>query len=273
MRRKDPWFLVSTLALILLLSLVSALVGCGSSGGGGIADIIKKLPKDAAGITFVDLAALRADDDLQDTYDEFRDQIKSDYGFLGISSSNVDRRIAGGSVTILEGDFDLEEVRDELKFNHEGGKYRGVETWLNTFADVEQIALVSRSCIVIGDDIDSLQGSIDVIKGDDDVSLSKDEDISDVADKLPSGLYVVVSAGPTNFKDCATIGISKEKKDSDTLRVTVVLLFENGDAAGNAKRDIERYYGDYLHYDNVEVDKDGRFIRVTAELDIDEITP
>jgi len=56
----------------------------------------------------------------------------------------------------------------------------------NSSADIGAIALVSANCIVIGDDVDNLQKSIDVVKGDED-SLSDDEDMLDLMGRLPPG--------------------------------------------------------------------------------------
>ena len=267
--------LTSGLTLVMLLFLVMVLPGCGSgggsdgdgngNGGGWAVDMMNNVPGDASMFTFTDVAAIRADDDLDEFYDDYKKKSESECEALGISSDDVDRMeegYSGYSFTILEGQFALDDVRRVLKDEgYQDGEYKEVQTWENSSADIEAVALVSVSCIVIGDDIDNLEDSIDVIKGDDD-SLSDDEDMSDFMGRLPAGVVVSVHTYET-YKGCEATGYSVKKKDSNTVLVTMLLLFDDEDSANDAMEDIRDEHG------NSEVTKDGRYITVNAESDIE----
>jgi len=279
MRLHNPRFLISGLALVTLLLSVAALVGCGSgndgdsnddANGGGVAiSAMKKLPKDAGGFTFIDLAATRADDDIAELYGHAVGMIESECDALGISTDDVDRVADGDTVKILEGSFDLDQVRQELEANgYEANRYKEIDTWEKSRADIEAVALVSESCIVVGSSIDRVTDCIDVIKGDAD-SLSDDEDVSEVVDRLPTGLLVAVRTGDSGVGSEA-YGWSTTKKDSSTVLMTQVILFDD-EPADDAVQGIEDVYKQGYGTDKVEVKQDGRFVTVTVELDIDDI--
>gem|GEM_PF-3111546 len=266
--------LTSALSLVLLLLLLVVLPGCGSdggsdgdgngNGGGWAVAMMNKVPGDASMFTFTDVAAMRDDDDLNELYDDYKKKSESECAALGISSDDVDRMeegYSGYAFTVLEGQFALDDVRIVLEAKgYQEGEYKKVQTWENSSADIEAVALVNATCIVIGDDIDNLEDSIDVIKGDDD-SLSDDEDMSDFMGRLPAGVVVSVHTYET-YRGCAVTGYSVKKKDSNTVLVTMLLLFDDEDSANDAMEDTRDEYG------NSEVTKDGRYITVVAESDI-----
>jgi hypothetical protein len=267
--------LTSGLSLVMLLFLLVVLPGCGSgggsdgdgsgNGGGWAVAMMNKVPRDASMFTFTDVAAMRADDDLDELYDDYKKKSESECIALGISSDDVDRMeegYSGYAFTILEGQFALDDVGRVLEDEgYQEGEYKKVKTWKNSSADIEAVALVSATCIVIGDDIDKLEDSIDVIKGDDD-SLSDDEDMSDFMGRLPAGVVVSVHTYET-YAGCEVTGYSVKKKDSSTVLVTMLLLFDDEDSANDAMEDTKD------EYSNSEVTKDGRYITVVAESDIE----
>lgn len=273
MRGRHSNSLLSGLALVMLLLLLVALPGCGGDGdsngnGGGWAEaIMNRVPRDAAKFmfTFTDFAAMRADDELSRFYDDYKKDIGSECEALGISPDSVDSASKGYSgwiFLVLDGEFDLDEVRQALKDKgYQGGEYKEVQTWGNKSADVGAIALVSADCIVIGDDVDNLQKTIDVIKGDED-SLSDDEDMLDLMGRLPPGMVVSVSTYYKTYPGCETTGYSLNKVDSDTVLVTMILLFEDEDSADDAMQAVEG------EHEDGEVTRDGKYITVNFESDI-----
>lgn len=273
MRGHNSNSLISGLALVMLLLLVVTLPGCGGDGdgdgnGGGWAEaMMNRVPRGAAKFmfTFTDFAAMRADVELREFYDDYKKEIEPECEALGISPDNVDSASKGYSgwiFLVLDGEFDLDGVRQGLEDKgYQDGEYKEVQTWGNSSADIGAIALVSANCIVIGDDVDNLQKSIDVVKGDED-SLSDDEDMLDLMGRLPPGIVVSVSTYYKTYPGCETTGYSLNKKDSDTVLVTMILLFEDEDSADDAMKDIEG------EHDNGEVTKDGRYITVNSESDL-----
>ena len=264
MRGRYFRILLCVVALVVLVPAIVAVVGC-SSGSGSVA-MMKKLPENAGGFTFVDVASMRDDDDLSDAYDQFKNEIKSSYDSLGISTSDVDRMILGESVVILEGQFDLEDVSDELEDNdYDDDKYKDVDT----FEGVMSVALVSEDCIVVGSSMDSVKDCIAVIKGDSD-SLRQDEDISAVVDRVPGGIMVSASKSKY-YLDCTAGAYSVAKEDSDTVRVTAVFRFTSESAADDAGSTIKDDWESRDYYSNVGVTVDGEYVKATADVDIEDI--
>jgi hypothetical protein len=279
MRLHNPRFLISGLALVTLLLSVAALVGCGSwndgdsdddANGGGVAiSAMKKLPKDAGGFTFIDLAATRADDDIAELYDHAVGMIESECDALGISTDDVDRVADGDTVKILEGSFDLDQVRQELEANgYEADRYKEIDTWEKSHADIEAVALVSESCIVVGSSMDRVKDCIDVIKGNAD-SLGDDKEVSEIVGRLPTALWVDVRADDSGM-GFEAYGWSAAKKDSSTVLVTHVFLFDDEPASDVVEGIVDAYKQGYKT-DKVEAKQDGRFVTVTVEQDIDDM--
>lgn len=283
-------YLMFSSALVMLLLLVVASVGCGNSpggtsdgdgngdgsGSGSISSIMKKVPKDALAFDFTDIAAVRAEGDLDELYSAFQDDIESECDLLGISPNDVDRMgvrmDATGSMEILEGRFDLDGVRNELKDNdYDNNEYDGIETWESDSADqeMEAVALMSGSCIIFASSIDGATDCIDVIKGEE-VSLADDEDFSAVVGRLPAGLVEHVYA-TTGYEGCEAFGVSVTKKDLNSRRLTVVFLFVDENAAYDTKDDIERDYKEYYEHDNLEVTLDGRYVVLTVVSNMDTL--
>ncbi|HWR71207.1 MAG TPA: hypothetical protein VN415_09140, partial [Dehalococcoidia bacterium] len=130
------------------------------------------------------------------------------------------------------------------------------------------VALVSESCIVVGSSMDRVKDCIDVIKGDAD-SLGDDEDVAEVVGRLPTGLLVAVRTGDSGVGSEA-YGWSTAKKDSSTVLVTHVFLFDDEPASDVVEGIVDAYKQGY-RTDRVEAKQDGRFVTVTVEQDIDDM--
>jgi len=290
MRQHRSKSLARSLALVMLLLFVAAPFGCGDSpggtsdgdgngdgnGSGSVISMMYKVPRDALAFDFTDVAAVRADGDLGELYDAYQDDIESECDLLGISPDDVDREGvhlgATGSVQILEGRFDLDGVRNELKDNgYEKGEYKRIETWDSSTADDEMkaVALTSKGCIILASSIDRVTDCIDAINGDED-SLGDDEGFSAVVGRLPAGLvvHVYTTAG---YEGCEAYGLSVTKNDLNSRRLTQVFLFVNEDAAGSRRNDIERDFREYYEQESLEVTLDGRYVVLSVVSNTDTL--
>jgi hypothetical protein len=274
-------FLTCAVTVMLLLSLTVVLVGCGGgkggSGGGGAKDAVAmmgKLPKDARAFSFVDVKAIRADTDLNQAYNSIKDSLESEEGLgggSGVSAEDVDSMVQGGSVMILEGRFDLGELRKGLEGKgYDDTEYKGVDTW----EDDLSIALVSASCIVIGYDMESLKACIEVINGNGD-SLQDDTNIQDLVGRLPSGIVIYSYSGEwEEYEGLENCGYSLVKKTADTMRVTAIYQFQDESAASAATGDIEKDTKAEIEgttATNVAVTRDGKYVKATGDVEIDDM--
>jgi hypothetical protein len=265
---------------MLLLLLTVSLVGCGGGGnaGEGAVALMDKLPKDAQTFQtfiFIDIKAIRADTDLDRAYETVKDSMQPGIEVLGVSVDDVESEALSGSVTILEGQFDLDEVKQELEGNgYEANKYNEVDTWENSSVDIEAVALVSESCIVFGSRIGSVEGCIDVIKAHAD-SLSDDANLQDLVGRLPSGIVVSCYSGELGqYEDLVNVGYSIVKKTADTVGLTQIYQFQDESTASAAVDDIKNDMKDQTEWTtatNVAVTRDGKYAKATADVKTDDI--
>lgn len=267
MRRHGSGHLIFDLALVMLLCLVVVTIGCSGGGGSeGALAMMKKLPRDAGGLSFTNVRALRDDKDFNKAYETLKDLIDSDFQTLAISADDVDTMTEGGSLTMLEGHFDLAEVRTGLeRNNYDKDEYKGIETWKGSDSSV---ALISGSFIVIGYGLANVEDCVDVIKGDGD-SLYDDEDLRDVLSRAPAGIGVSVDPGLGYYEGLKAVANSGGKKDADTIWVTSIFLFEDEDAAAVARVDIENGIKGTGVWQDIVVIQDREYVRCAADGDIE----
>lgn len=265
-------------AVLMLFSVTLVLIGCGDGGGagGGSAEalaMMKMVPKGTGDFTYVDLKALRTDDDLEDIYHSVTEEL-SDSEDAGIPTDNVDRMVQAGYLTILEGRFSLASLGSRLEGSgYEESDHDGTPIWEGSFSSV---ALVSASCLVTGWDTDELKDCVDVIKGDGE-SLCDDADVKELMGRLPGGFTLMVYSGGEDFDQSyagvEAIGYSLAKKSSDKARMTVIFAFADASSAGEAEDEVKQlltYEGGEDGVSDVSVTRDGKYVKATAEMSMQD---
>lgn len=267
-------FLVVSLGVLLAMALAS--VGCAS--GSGLSDMLARVPADTTSLKYVDVSTLRNDADLDDLYDAWKASVDSrleargiDHGDVDVFASNLN---PGKRFTLLVGNFDLAELRDELDDRHyDDDKYKGVEVWKREagwgYDPDNEVALMGK-LIILGNEA-GVEACIKVIKEGEASWLSK-VDINDVVSRLPGGLYVDLQktdlAGLL-IKGLEASGTSFKKQDRDTLRISGVAKFDDEDDADDAENTIENLM-EQQEFDEVSITQQGEFLKASAELDIDD---
>ena len=101
----------------LIIALVMVGAGCDSAKGGGVVDMMKKVPQDCWSFMYMDMDAFRTDADLEEVFVLLsEDRYKNWTDIIGIDFREVDGFAAAGRDfgdfnMLFEGDFDLERVR------------------------------------------------------------------------------------------------------------------------------------------------------------------
>jgi hypothetical protein len=235
--------------------------------------MMKMLPRNSPGFSFFDVATLRADKDLQDGYDHFKKVNLAEFGMswedVGCWAVNSRAWNVVADVMILDGSFVLDGLRDKLKSDgYSEDIYKGVEVWEGD----EAIAVISASCIVVGETLQKVEDCIDVRKGDED-SLYDDVDIRAVLGQLSGGLGVTVAKDDLGLVGGKAVGSSYIKKDSKSIQVTAIVLFESVNAASAAEGQLEQnsrqVYSAASGYRNVKVTQDGGCVKITADCNIE----
>lgn len=260
---------------VLLAAMAVASAGCASSTG--LATMLARVPSDTVSLKYVNAKALRNDADLDDLYDAWKESVDSRLDSHGIDHNDVSIYAfgtgSGKRFTLLTGNFDIKEVRDELDDRHfDKDEYRGVEVWKKEtgwgYEQDSDVALMG-DLIVLGNE-EGVESCIKVMKAGNASWLSK-ADVNDVANRLPGGLYVDLQKADLAslfIKGLEVTGISAKKQDSDTLKIAGVAKFEDQDDAEDAEEAIEDLMD--MQFKRVDISQDGLFLKAEAELDIDD---
>ncbi len=257
----------------LVLGAALVLAGCGGGDGGSAAVLamMQKVPGNASECTFLDLKQMRRDGDLKDIYESATARLNASQE-AGIPTDNVDRMVQAGSLTVLEGRFDLLSLERQLE---DGGyaesDHKGTPLWEGPSSAV---ALVSHSCLVTGWDLAEVEGCLDAISGDGG-SICDQADVRDLLERLPAGFTVMVFAGGESFavqyQGVRAVGYSLVKEGSDTAGMTLILVFEDAEAAGRAEGKVQ----EMLTYPSVpstpsdiSVTRDDRYVKATGQMSI-----
>jgi len=235
-----------------------------------VTDMMKKIPSDIDEFAFFDIAALGTDNDLEVLYNDFVESLEDTLETFDIYFSDINYMAGTGEVSLLKGDFSLDDIREELEYyGFNDGEYRDAEVW-----ELEDscIALISSDLIIMGSEDDVKDCIWTINEGDD--SLYDDTDIKDFADRLPNGIFVGIGTGDLMdeyyYHGLELWGISSKKKDKDTMTSTFVLKFDDEDDAEGAINDIEDDLEDSEdNYRNIRITQDGKCVKVIAEQDME----
>jgi len=260
------------LTIGLLLAAVSfGTASCGGDIGGALVDLMRQVPDEATSLVYWDAGKMAGDDDLWPLLGKWKADKGPRLSSFGIMSDTVEHFLEfsadGETLLVVRGDFELNEIREELQsLNYDDKDYKLVEVWESPN---EQDWLAVTEDSLIGGAKEMVKESIRVIKGE--TSLYDDQDARDIMDRLPSGLLVHFQKymGDATHAGLVASGASFEKQDEDTLKVKLVYKFVEPENATSAMEDISEEVDEY--YDRVHVKQDGRFVIVTAEVEIEDL--
>ncbi|NQT72192.1 MAG: hypothetical protein HQ553_05400 [Chloroflexi bacterium] len=281
-----------TLIYLILVSLIT--VGCSSSDGEETKspeetetvavitpektgqenrdtsiEMMKRVPATLREFEFMDIAAIRMDDDLESLYNNWH----YEYGWvikpLGMDVREVTGFGTAGYSLLIEGSYNPITVRAKLKNrNLESGGFEGVETWIS---EDSWIALMD-SLIISANATDGRELK-NVIKGEA-PSLYDNKDFKDVIDRLPEGIILWFKEGwfrdNYQYDGLKVTGMSAVKRDKHSMAFTWICKFENTDAAQYAMDEIELDMvndGEKMWLD-INMAQYKQFLKVTAELAI-----
>jgi len=253
--------------VVLVVLLIVPVIGCSSSKSGEMEDMIKNLPVGLNGYNyffFTDFEKLKGDDDMEAILVKADDPVEYWMDKLGIDIDTVNSLVWYGYNNLLYGNFNLDDIREELvNLGYDADDYNGVEVW-GKYGDA-WVAIMS-GLIIMGTE-DEVKDCIDVIKDGND-SILDDKDCKDVIDRLPNGplmVYWIVGEAST-YK---AVAHATNKKDDETLTETMIYKFDDENAVDNTLDDILEAI-DAQGLNNIDVEQDGEFLTVSAEITIDD---
>lgn len=282
--------LFMTLTLLLSLSLIT--MGCSSSDSeetklpaltetgitpeitgqeeGDISiEMMKRVPDTIREFEFMDIAAIRADDDLENLYDDW----DYEYGWvikpLGMDVMEVTEFGTAGYSLLIEGSFSPITVKNRLEDrNLEKIEFEGIETWSSEDSWITLIyGLIISANVTDGKEFQSmLKGEVS--------SLYDNKDFKDVIDRLPEGIILWFQEGlfrdNYSYEGLKVSGMSAVKNNEQTMAFTWICKFDDSDTATNAMTEIEldMLIDEEKTWQNINMTQYKQFVKVTAELNI-----
>ena len=259
--------------LVVVVGGTGLLTACSSSGGSQVSDLaslVKMTPEDTSSIIFIDAYKLRSDKDLGEKYNEmmegFEDEVISsetgmdidDIDYIAMTEFNFEQ------IAWISGDFDFEAIREyNSKNDYEKDEYKGVEIWYGP----NSALAIHNNTLITGNE-DSVKGCIDVIDDPKKSIYELNEDIRDVIETLPDGLFSMIS-GYAFHPDANTMGMTYLKVDADTLKASGILKFDNEDDADSAFRELKEEM-DSDEISDFQISRSKELVEFSAEIDIDE---
>jgi len=174
--------------VVLLVVAIIAIICFPSADKGDFIRMAKMLPEDIGTFSFVDVAMLRADNDLNSMWT----LVKDNYLGQGVYGENVSKITGFGmagsdnSLMLYKGDFDFNQITSAIEQNSvESYDYKGVKIWTDrnalSTAVIDDVVFIGKS--------EDVKLCIDLHKGEGS-SLYDSKDAKDIIGRLPGG-YVL----------------------------------------------------------------------------------
>ena len=268
------------IALIFSLLLVAEVAtGCGSSPGSAV-DLI---PDDTYYVKIWDMEGILGRDFPSDEADRFEDYLDRNFTYLDFFLDDVEAIVyvegRGGTMWILEGNHDLEQIRYELEdLDYKDDEYRGYEVWQEEDG-TESIALLGEGRYVIigvGDD-DPVNDVLRSLSRDRGFLLDEEDNaLGQVLARAEKGWISTVVDGcdlSSDLRRCESTGIVVAKaNDPNAINVHFTFLFQHERAAKAGARDLDDIFerDSWTRNMNIEdAEEDGRFVTIYATMDKD----
>ena len=257
----------STLALAISLTLFLLLFPACDGGSSAIEDMMHLLPREAAGVVYVDVAALYDDDDLR----PLQVGAEGEWGNAGFEDAFgieladltevVFSETNGYSVFLLVGLEDLVDLRDELDdLDYDEDEIEDVEVWIDTSRPWEALAFLDGDRVLIAENEETME---DVLRPITRESSSLYHQVEHIVPEVPSGVLVVVT---DCGRDCLAAS-ALQKKSSDEMTYVQISLYEDEDDAEDAEEDAkDDIEDDDLPSDCSDADVNSKGPKVTYEL-------
>ena len=266
-----------SLVLVLLLSGGACIFNGDGADAAKAIELMKIMPQNSQDFfMFIDMEMIGEQENSEELASDFSEVLSWYAEICGFDTDDV-HRFATGGVLVFEGDFNFDEVRSQLEeSDYSQGEYNGVEVWSGTGSG-EGIAVALLSGRIITADGDGVEECIDVIKNGE-PSVYDSDDAKDVMDRLPNGMMVgyghdATLSGASDYEGLLSSGVALTEQVGSSVKGHTVMKFEDAEAAEDAEQTIkDDLEASDSNFQNVEVTRDGEFVKVMLEQEIEDYT-
>ena len=266
---------IAPIGLAVLIAVSLSFSGC-IGGDNNAKEGMKEVPEGTLFACY-DLEAMKDDKDLAPIYNKYYEDIELSEHIRG----DVKWAALGGNLmspaTIISGNFDIGEIENALECDgFYKDTYDGEEVWVKEegagwFTKSKWIVLHKDK--LLGGHENGVKLFMGVASGDG-RSMYDNEDCRDVVDRAGGGFLTMVMKSGSGILGALPAGeiaeaTSMKKIDSKTIGMTVVIKYEDKDAAKSAEDQVRESYEDWR--EEVEIKVDREYITVTRKYSIGEV--
>ena len=266
---------VAALAVIALVVLLAAEV----IGGGNPQPVstLDLTPDDAITVVHLDVQKISEEDDIAEDLDIDNVVDLEDVGILPgeVTDIVISDDEDGGSITVLKGDFNLDDLREEWEDDGaEKDAYRGYEIWVNV-SSVGAVALLNGYLLTSESERSVEKALKNLYNGAGSLEQAdRDNAMKQVLNRLGRG-YAAYAAGSRSCQvnGCAAYGyvMTDYEPEDEEAKIEIALLFHNERAAERAADDYDDV-ADFLEFsDNLDIEDteaNGEFVTGVAYREI-----
>jgi hypothetical protein len=221
-------FLSMILGVVLIV--IAVIIPSGSAEKDSFVRMVKMLPEDLPGLTFIDVKVLQSDSDMLSLWNQAKDQFFGE-DLYGENVSKITGFGMAGSereMSLYAGDFDLEQMTSIIEQGSlESFEYEGVTIWTDQYASS---TAVIDNVLFVGSSED-IQLCINLSNGQG-ASLYDNKDAKDTIGRLPSGYVLGVAIMNSSENDYGLLasGLAVSKQGGNISEISL-LKFEDSEAA------------------------------------------
>ncbi|MDY6835842.1 MAG: hypothetical protein SVY53_13680, partial [Chloroflexota bacterium] len=167
---------------------------------------------------------------------------------------------------MVKGGFDMSDVVDRLLYlGYEYDRYKDVERWRSGNIHV---ALMERT--VVAGSREGVEGCIKIEKGEDS-SLYEKKDARALLDKLPHGMQMfwTRAADSSELDALEASGMSLEKEDDDTIKMTTICRFTDEETAESSESDLKQVWQD-SGFGEIDTKVSDTYVTIWGEISLDD---
>ena len=269
---------VLAIVIVVALLFVTGIIAGGNPQPMSILDLA---PDDADTIVVVDFQRVLDNDLLAEEFDAV-EEIERFEDTLGIDPEDLSALLVltrdGLDTVVMQGTFDLEDIRDELEdadVEFDEDSYRGYEVWDN---DAGSLVAIFDEYLVIGDE-DQVESVLKNLYNETRTLERADEDneMKQILDKVGAGFLVYAATGDacSAVDNCDGYGwaLTEVDESDEEAVVEIALLFSSERRAERAADDYDQVADFLERVDELNIDDteaDGNFVVGQAIQDLAE---